>query len=160
MSPKLFHLLMVCTGNQCRSPMAEGLLVQKLQAQNISHIIVSSAGTLTGEGIPPASDSVLVMEEEQVDISALRSEPLSADLVETADLILVMETAHKAYIHRMWPAAEKKVFLLKEFGDGGRLEDVEDPIGRERNVYRQCRDEISAELDRLLPDLINQTDEA
>ena len=154
MSHKPYHLLVVCTGNQCRSPMAEGFLNQKLREQDITDILVSSAGTLTGEGIPPASDTVLVMEEEQVDISMLRSEPLTSEIVEAADLILVMETAHKAYLRRMWPAAESKVFLLKEYGEGGRLEDVDDPIGKERNDHRHSRDEIEAEIDRILPGLI------
>ena len=77
-------------------------------------------------------------------------------LVKEADLILVMESAHKAYFRRMWPQAKKKVFLLKEYGDNGRLEDVDDPIGLGRNVYRKCRDEIAAEIDRLLPALLNE----
>ena len=131
---------------------------EKLRDKNIDHIWISSAGTLTGEGIPPSSDAVLVMEEEQVDISMLRSDPLDSERIEAADLILVMETAHKAYIRRMWPDAEKKVFLLKEYGKGGRLEDVDDPIGKERNVYRHSRDEIAAEIDRFLDDLIRDAE--
>jgi glycine hydroxymethyltransferase len=131
-------VLFVCTGNICRSPIAEGLF-QRLIG-NRRDIEVASAGVHAVRGQPPSLYAVQVCESEGVDISDLRSQPLTADLVDRATHIFAMTGAHLETIHMLFPHGAEKTFLLREFEEPGSTcwRDVPDPIGMSRAVYEEC----------------------
>jgi RpiB/LacA/LacB family sugar-phosphate isomerase len=143
------RILFVCTGNVCRSPMAEGLF-RKLTAGR-ADIQIASAGITAARGMPPSEQAVAAMAEIGADISCQRSQPLTAELVQWASFIFVMTRAHREMIEMIFPEAAEKTFLLKDFDETAQFErDIADPIGMPLEVYRRCRDEIARALDGAL----------
>jgi len=137
-------ILVVCTGNACRSPMAEGFLKKHLKAEESFEIV--SAGTSAIDGLAPTPTAILVMKELDIDISAYSSTAFSGALAKAADIILVMADIHKNFVIEAVPDIGKKVFLYKEFAKAGVVENKDkniiDPIGQPAIVYRSVRDEI------------------
>jgi glycine hydroxymethyltransferase len=131
-------VLFVCTGNICRSPIAEGLFRRLLG--NRKEIEVASAGVHAVHGQPPSLYAVQVCEEEDVDISSYRSQPVTAALVDRATHIFAMTGAHLETIQMLFPQGAEKSFLLREFEEPGTTvwRDVPDPIGLGRDVYEDC----------------------
>ena len=132
------NVLFVCTGNICRSPIAEGLFRRLIG--NRKDIEVASAGVHAVRGQPPSLYAVQVCAEEGTDISGLRSEPLTATLVDQATHIFAMTGAHVETIQTLFPQTAEKTFLLREFEEPGTTvwRDVPDPIGLGREVYEDC----------------------
>ncbi len=143
-------ILFICTGNVCRSPMAEGFF-RKATSGN-GEFRVMSAGLGAVDGQPPTPHSVNAMKEIGVDISAQRSRALTADLVRQADYIFGMTHAHVDTIGLLYPAAAEKTFLLREFDDSLDLyeKDIPDPIGSPYDVYVHCREQIGQGITSLL----------
>jgi len=140
-------ILFVCTGNLCRSPMATGLLRERLAEEGLdSHHRVASAGTWGVDGRPATENAVTVMRERGIDISDHIAQTISADLVAEADLILVMNREHEAMLHNTWPQYAWKVHRLSEMA--GKRKDVADPYGQPIEDYRACADLISTYIDR------------
>ena len=141
-------VLFVCTGNVCRSPMAQGLFADLVKGR--SDIEVTSAGIGAVGGQSPSPHSVEVMHELGLDIRNIRSKPLMADLVRKADFIFVMTYGHLDSMLLLFPSAAEKTFLLREFEtDLPVMErELSDPIGQSREVYRECRDQIRSEIGR------------
>jgi len=131
-------VLFVCTGNICRSPIAEGLFRRLIG--NRKDIEVASAGVHAVRGQPPSLYAVQVCEEEGTDISGLRSQPLTAASVDQATHIFAMTGAHVESIQILFPQTAEKTFLLREFEEPGTTvwRDVPDPIGLGREVYEDC----------------------
>ena len=143
-------VLFVCTGNICRSPIAEGLFRRLLG--NRKEIEVASAGVHAVRGQPPSLYAVQVCEEEGSDISGLRSQPLTAALVDRATHIFAMTGAHLETIQMLFPQGAEKSFLLREFEESGTTvwRDVPDPIGLGREVYEDCARIIKKALPSVL----------
>ncbi|PYJ76157.1 MAG: hypothetical protein DME77_06905 [Verrucomicrobia bacterium] len=143
-------VLFVCTGNICRSPIAEGLFRRLLG--NRKEIEVASAGVHAVHGQPPSLYAVQVCEEEGVDISGLRSQPLTAALIDRATHIFAMTGAHLETIQMLFPQGAEKSFLLREFEEPGTTvwRDVPDPIGLGREVYEDCARTIKNALPSVL----------
>ena len=142
--------LFICTGNICRSPMAEGLFRQATQRRNDYRAV--SAGLGAADGLPPSAYSVQAMRELGLDISRQRSQMLTADLVKQADYILGMTHSHVDTITLLYPQAAEKTFLLREFDEtlDPYEKDISDPIGGSYEVYLNCRDQIEQGIASLL----------
>ena len=132
------NVLFVCTGNICRSPIAEGLF--RRLTGNRKDIEVASAGVHAVRGQPPSLYAVEVCATEGTDISCLRSQPLTGALVDQATHIFAMTGAHVETIQTLFPQSAEKTFLLREFEEPGTTvwRDVPDPIGLGREVYEEC----------------------
>ena len=143
-------VLFVCTGNICRSPIAEGFFRRLIG--NRKDIEVLSAGVHAVRGQPPSLYAVQVCAEEGTDISDLRSQPLTAALVDRATHIFAMTGAHLETIQTLFPHGAEKSFLLREFEEPGTTvwRDVPDPIGLGREVYEDCARIISHALPSVL----------
>jgi protein-tyrosine-phosphatase len=152
---KIKTILFVCTGNSCRSVMAEGLLKKYLKDEGRDDIEVASAGARAIDGIEPTKETIEVMRSEGADVSNHRSRGLTDELIKKADLILVMSAHHMDDIVNMVPEAAPKVHMLKEYGlkeQPCACEDtgIEDPIGRPVSFYREVLAAIKKELKRIL----------
>lgn len=131
------RILIVCTGNSCRSPMAEGLLKHELNSRGLSGVIeVASCGMNAREGIPASSEAEFVMRNRSIDISHHKSRPCQKGDFWTADLILAMSSQHATDIESLLPFAKGKTIVL----------DVPDPIGMRMGVYEATVMEIEKKL--------------
>lgn len=149
-------ILVVCSGNICRSPYAAGYLRHGLASLGRDDVTVRSAGTLGIVGSPASAESVLLAEEAGFDLSAHRSSAVTRDGMDEAEIVLVMENAHRQALHQAFPSDSERVRLLSEFHpsveDPSRAPDIFDPIGRSMDDYRRCfrliRDSIDAFMAR------------
>lgn len=138
------QVVFICTGNICRSPMAEYLFRGHILSR--PEIRVSSAGVMTGYGTPASRHALTVLEEVGIDGRPHRSQPVTAELVQSAELLVVMTLQHREILLSQYPEAADKIFLLKSFSPENEGEDVMDPIGLSLDVYRHVRDEIAHAL--------------
>lgn len=108
------RILFVCTGNTCRSPMAEGIMRKLLAEAGLSHIEVRSAGVSAYPG-SPISDHAASVLAEKGGLGPSASTLLSQELIEWADLVLTMTSSHKRHTIQLYPEAVDKVYTLKEY---------------------------------------------
>ena len=140
-------IVFVCTGNTCRSPMAE-LLMRKRLAECLKckideledrRVVVLSAGIAAAPGCPPASEATQVMRERGLDLARHEAQPLTDQIVRHADLILTMTQSHLQSIIERWPhAADRACMLLPD------KRDVADPIGQTVKAYRDCAEQLAS----------------
>jgi protein-tyrosine phosphatase len=171
-------VLFVCTGNICRSPLAEGFLADRSRRLLDGAVRARSVGTWARGGDPPVGESIQVAAERGVDISAQECAPLSAEELDGADLILAMAEEHRAEILHLDPAVAERTFTLKELasilaamspprGTDARARiaeadrrrgpehrgDVRDPLGMGIEAYRDVGWDIETAVDAVVAGL-------
>jgi protein-tyrosine phosphatase len=151
-----FMVVLVCTGNTCRSPMAEVMLKKRVADRlgcktdqlDDRGIIVMSAGISAPPGARSAPEAVQAMQERGLDLTHHESQPLSERIVRFADLVLTMTRGHRDAILQAWPDAEPRVHVISR-GRG----DVADPIGGPLDLYRRCSEQLDSYLEEWAAEL-------
>jgi len=147
------NILIVCTGNTCRSPMAEGLLKSMLKSKGVEGINVESAGIAAFPGMMASNQAVRVMKEFGVDLSGHRTRQVDRKLLQGADLILTMTEGHKTALQSWEPSVWSKIHTMKEYADM-EDKDISDPYGLHDEAYRKTASEIREALEKILDKLI------
>jgi protein-tyrosine phosphatase len=154
-----YTILFVCTGNTCRSPMAEAALRVLLERERPGRAEVISAGVGAAIGFPATEYAQEAVRIWDADLSAHQSRPVTDKLLERADLILAMTPGHIREILRISRKVADKVFLFKNFPDSSHTgEGVEDPIGQSLDRYNQTFVEIGEHLGKFLPEIVKRID--
>ena len=132
------NILFVCTGNTCRSPMAEAIL----KAKNLDNVNVKSAGIYAMDGENMSLNSQKVLMDNNIPFTH-KSSSLQPSIVEWADLILTMTAAHKKALIFAFPEAISKIYMYKEFATPDDIQDVMDPFGGNLGIYERTYEELS-----------------
>ncbi len=149
-----FNILIVCTGNTCRSPMAKGILENYLKDYPV---FIYSAGTSALKNSPPSSYAEKALREIGIDITNHRSQQVDKKMVFQADLILCAEKNHVYYLETLYPECKDKVFLIKGYPKKNG-EDLLDPIGLDYEVFLRVRDELLVALKKVERDIKERFD--
>lgn len=154
-----YTILIVCTGNTCRSPMAEGALRVLLEKERPGKFVVKSAGTSAVVGASATDYSIEAAKIWDADISDHESQQLTQELVDEADLILTMTPKHLSIVRDLITDSQEKSFLLKKFPDSDpEGESVDDPIGQSLDRYNETFLEIGEYLGSYLKEIIRRID--
>lgn len=157
---KVFKLLIVCTGNTCRSPMAEGIAKKIAQEKGLDNFVVSSAGTGTADGYPATDYAIEAAKHWDIDIRGHHSTSLTRQLATDADLILAMAPEHVERIVSLDKSLKANTYVIKGFPnpyDRGQAR-VDDPIGGSLEQYNQTFLELDEILRKIFPKIIEMAE--
>jgi protein-tyrosine-phosphatase len=154
-----FTILFVCTGNTCRSPMAQAMLAARLSGPARERIVVGSAGTHAAQGMPASENTRAVLAAAGLGLEEHRSRPVTSRLLDETDLVLAISREHRQAVVALNPGAAERTFVLSEFlaspGEDESLA-VHDPIGGSLEIYEETFRRIGAHLDRVLPEILSR----
>ena len=142
------RILFVCTGNTCRSPLAEGIARRLIKERALTDIEVSSAGTSAWPDAPASDGALLVAMEHGVDLADHRARPLSPEIVAASDVILAMGPHHLERAEAL--GGSGRSWLLTGFVNAGNARPVSDPFGGDLAVYRSTFVELEQEIGGIL----------
>jgi protein-tyrosine-phosphatase len=148
-------VLFICTGNTCRSPMAEAILTRMLKERSLrlQEIKAESAGLYALENEQASREAVEVMRTAGIDISQHRSRSVSETMLQDADLVLTMTRKHRNQLQDIYPHHQHKIYTLAEFS-GEPQEEIPDPYGQSIEVYQL----VSQQIEALLKKIVDQWD--
>ncbi|HEV7389380.1 MAG TPA: low molecular weight protein arginine phosphatase [Gemmatimonadaceae bacterium] len=141
------NLLFVCSGNTCRSPMAEALARKIAARRGIQDVSISSAGTNAWDNVPATDEALLVGMERDIDLTGHRARKLTSAIVSEADLIFVMTPGHLEQVKQL--GGRGKVHVIDEYASGTANQGIIDPYGGDLDAYRQTADILEGELEKL-----------
>lgn len=148
------NILIVCTGNTCRSPMAEAILKKELKdtGKSDDKYTIISAGISTINGMNASGNAIEVLREKDIDLLGHKSRVITLDLINKADIILTMTKSHKDILMQLAPEYIDKIYTFREFAGLEKL-DISDPFGGSLDVYRNTLIEISDTVSKVIEKL-------
>lgn len=155
------NIMFVCTGNTCRSAMAEGLAKKEIENKRLD-INVSSSGIFAMDGEHASYNSVAIMKEYDVDILMHKATSIENSNIENMDIILCATMNHKQQVILRYPSLKEKVYTMKEYAGldkNGEDTDIGDPWGYDINTFRICAAEISLCVDKIIEKITNERGE-
>ena len=152
-------IMFICTGNVCRSAMAEGYMRKKIKDENLD-LEACSSGLYAQDGAEATYLAKVAMKEYDVDITAHRATSIYNAKVRDMDILLCATVSHKRILYQMYPELAEKIFTIKEFAYGENIKDkdINDPWGYDITVYKHCAKELVDSINMIVNKLKNDNE--